>query len=144
MEKQAVTEGSSSATVARRGGMSLVLGRKGANRNSPNPRWVRDANSPASPAMGRHLSHSATCKPAGRRGQLGFQSRHGLRIENPRPYVFLRVETPILGRSQMAERPVATGTEARAGSREGVVRYVLLASLVLVVVLFVVAYELFS
>ena len=44
----------------------------------------------------------------------------------------------------MDERPVATGTEARAGSTEGVVRYVLLASLVLVVVLFIVAYELFS
>jgi hypothetical protein len=27
----------------------------------------------------------------------------------------------------VAERPVATGTEARAGSKEGVVRYVLLA-----------------
>jgi len=44
----------------------------------------------------------------------------------------------------MAERPVATGTEARAGSKEGVVHDVLLASLVLVVVLFTVAYELFS
>ncbi len=44
----------------------------------------------------------------------------------------------------MAKRPVATATEARAGSREGVVRYVLLVSLVLVVVLFIVAYELFS
>jgi hypothetical protein len=44
----------------------------------------------------------------------------------------------------MAERPVATGTEARSGTKEGVVRYVLLASLVLVVVLFIVAYELFS
>jgi len=44
----------------------------------------------------------------------------------------------------MPERPVATGSEARAGTQEGVVRYVLLASLVLVVVLFVVAYELFS
>jgi hypothetical protein len=44
----------------------------------------------------------------------------------------------------MAKRPVATGTEASGGSKEGVVRYVLLASLVLVVVLFIVAYELFS
>ena len=44
----------------------------------------------------------------------------------------------------MAERPIATGTDARAGSKEGVVRYVLLASLVLVVVLFVVAYVAFS
>jgi hypothetical protein len=44
----------------------------------------------------------------------------------------------------MARRPMATGTEARAGTKEGVVRYILMASLVLVVVLFVVAYELFS
>jgi hypothetical protein len=45
---------------------------------------------------------------------------------------------------EMAERPVVTGREARAASKEGVVRYVLLASLVLVVVLFIVAYEIFS
>jgi hypothetical protein len=44
----------------------------------------------------------------------------------------------------MTKGPVASGTEARAGSKEGVVRYVLLASLVLVVVLFVVAYALIS
>ena len=44
----------------------------------------------------------------------------------------------------MAKRPVTTGTEARAGTKEGVVRYVLLASLVLVVLLFIVAYEIFS
>jgi hypothetical protein len=44
----------------------------------------------------------------------------------------------------MAQRPVTTGTEARAGTKEGVVRYVLLASLVLVVLLFIVAYEIFS
>ena len=44
----------------------------------------------------------------------------------------------------MDQRPVTTGTEARAGSKEGVVRYVLLASLVLVVVLFIVAYVLFA
>ena len=44
----------------------------------------------------------------------------------------------------MAKRPVATGIEARAGTKEGVVRYILIASLVLVVLLFVVAYELFS
>jgi len=44
----------------------------------------------------------------------------------------------------MAKRPVVTGTEARAGTREGVVRYILVASLVLVVLLFVVAFELVS
>ena len=43
----------------------------------------------------------------------------------------------------MANRPVTTATEARAGSQEGVVRYVLLTSLVLVVVLFVGAYLMF-
>jgi hypothetical protein len=44
----------------------------------------------------------------------------------------------------MAKRPVVTGTESRASTKEGVVRYVLLASLVLVVVLFIVAYKLFT
>jgi len=44
----------------------------------------------------------------------------------------------------MAKRPVVTGTEARAGTREGVVRYILVASVVLVVLLFVVAFELVS
>ena len=43
----------------------------------------------------------------------------------------------------MANRPVTTANEARAGSKEGVVRYVLLTSLVLVVVLFVGAYLMF-
>jgi hypothetical protein len=44
----------------------------------------------------------------------------------------------------MEKRTVVTGTEARQSTKEGVVRYVLLASLVLVVVLFIVAYALFS
>jgi hypothetical protein len=136
-----VVEGSS-ATVARRGGMSLVLGRKGANRASPNPQWVRDRNSPANPAMERHLSHAPDVgRSAGAVNSLS--DRHAARIENSRSYVCDRDAT-VSGRGQMAERPVATGNEARAGSKEGVVRYVLLASLVLVVVLFLVAYELFS
>src|SRR4029077_5104076 len=99
--------------------MSLVLGRKGANRSSPNPRRVRGRNSPGNPAMDDQLSHIATCRPAGRRGQLA------LRIETARSSVFHLRETRQFGRSWMAERPVATGTEARAGSKEGVVRYVL-------------------
>ena len=41
----------------------------------------------------------------------------------------------------MAKRIFASGTEARQATKEGVVRYVLLASLVLVVVLFIVAYK---
>jgi hypothetical protein len=53
-------------------------------------------------------------------------------------------ESPQSGNSRMAKRPVVTGTESRASTKEGVVRYVLLASLVLVVVLFIVAYKLFT
>jgi hypothetical protein len=58
-------------------------------------------------------------------------------------FSFAKSGTRQVGRREMAEPPVVTGREARAGSKEGVVRYVLLASLVLVVVLFTVAYELF-
>jgi hypothetical protein len=65
------------------------------------------------------------------------------RIETRR-LSFLVQETRQSGRADMAKRPVVTGTEARSGTKEGVVRYVLLVSLVLVVVLFVVAYEIFS
>jgi hypothetical protein len=79
----------------------------------------------------------------GWRGQLAFRSGADIRIENVSLFVW-QYETWDFGSKQMAERPVATGTEARAGSKEGVVRYVLLVSLVLVVVLFAVAYELFS
>ncbi len=62
----------------------------------------------------------------------------------PLTHLFFIRETRHFRRRQMVERPIATGTEARAGTKEGVVRYVLLASLALVVVLFAVAYELFS
>jgi hypothetical protein len=43
----------------------------------------------------------------------------------------------------MAKRIVVNKTEARQATKEGVVRYVLLVSLVLVVVLFSVAYLIF-
>src|SRR5271155_262492 len=122
--------------------MSLVLGRKGANRESPNPRRVRDRNSPDNPAMEDHVSHAARCNPLSRRGQLAFRS--ACFPDRKVPLLRSRRRRTISGRRPMAERPVATGTEARAGTREGVVRYVLMVSLVLVVVLFVVAYELFS
>lgn len=66
------------------------------------------------------------------------------RIENPRRFVPKTENATVWEREKMARRPVATGTEARAGTKEGVVRYILMASLVLVVLLFIVAYELFS
>jgi len=44
----------------------------------------------------------------------------------------------------MTRRIVESATRAGQGTKEGVVRYVLLASLVLVVFLFTVAYKLFS
>jgi hypothetical protein len=40
----------------------------------------------------------------------------------------------------MAERPVKSPTEARSGSIEGVARYVLVISTVLVVILFALSY----
>jgi hypothetical protein len=44
----------------------------------------------------------------------------------------------------MAKRPIVVNeTEARQATKEGVVRYILLASLVLVVVLFTAAYTFF-
>jgi hypothetical protein len=43
----------------------------------------------------------------------------------------------------MARRIVVDKTEARQGNKEGVVRYVLAISLVLVVVLFAIAYVIF-
>ena len=121
----------------------MVLGRKGANRSGPNPRRVRDRNSPVNPAVDVQLSHAIKLvRSAGQVNSLGPRQR-GVRIETL-VLLFSKLETWNFGRIQMAERPVATATETRAGTKEGVVRYVLLASLVLVVVLFVVAYELFS
>jgi hypothetical protein len=40
----------------------------------------------------------------------------------------------------MVDRPVKSPTEARAGSKEGVVRYILAVSIALVVILFIVGY----
>jgi hypothetical protein len=40
----------------------------------------------------------------------------------------------------MVDRPVKSPTEARAGSKEGIVRYILAVSIVLVVLLFIVGY----
>jgi hypothetical protein len=67
-----------------------------------------------------------------------------VRIKNPRPLVFSEGKPGGLEEGIMEKRPVATGTEARAGTKEGVVRYILMASLALVVLLFIVAYGLFS
>jgi hypothetical protein len=57
---------------------------------------------------------------------------------------FFRRRRRMRGWAEMAKRIVESTTEAHQGTTEGVVRNVLLASLVLVVVLFIVAYGLFS
>jgi hypothetical protein len=62
----------------------------------------------------------------------------------PPGFRFLRKQRDGLGEAAMAKRTVVSGSDARGGTKEGVVRYILVASLVLVVVLFIVAYELFS
>jgi hypothetical protein len=123
--------------------MGMVLGWDGANWLSPNPQWVRDHNSPVWPAMHCQRSHTGdVCRSAGAVNPL-VRTYPFAGSKTP-PLLFSMAEIPQLGGAEMAKRPIATATEARAGSREGVVRYVLLVSLVLVVVLFIVAYELSS
>jgi hypothetical protein len=46
----------------------------------------------------------------------------------------------IANRLVMVDRPIKTPTEARGGSKEGVVRYVLGISIALVLILFIVGY----
>src|SRR5271165_2841896 len=73
MEKQAVSERPSSATVAALCGIDVVLGRNEANRHGPNPHRVRGANSPFRPTMLCHQSHATTCKVLGCPGQLACE-----------------------------------------------------------------------
>jgi hypothetical protein len=62
----------------------------------------------------------------------------------PRPSVF-KAEGHGSGKRTVPEkRIVVNETEARQATKEGVVRYVLLVSLVLVVVLFAVVYKIFT
>ena len=53
--------------------MSVVLGSKGANSQSPNPRRARGRNSPVWPAMPHHKGHERTCKPVCVSGQRAFE-----------------------------------------------------------------------
>src|SRR5712671_2686277 len=76
--------------------------------------------------MPRQRSHDQRCRPVRLRGQLPFGTLRSLGSKMTAPPFFM---------------PGVAAFERRQGWR--VVRYVLLASLVLVVVLFIVAYELF-
>jgi hypothetical protein len=87
-----------------------------------------------SPVRARERVRFFICSPIDRQP-------HAARIKSG-CCLFLAIECGIL-RILMPKRPVTTATEARAGSKEGVVRYVLLTSLVLVAVLFVAAYLIF-
>ena len=121
----------------------MVLGGDEANCNSPNPVGARDRNSPALPAMRPRRNHGENCIAVSRRGQSAFTMLPLRGSNNPR-LSLLTTGGWQIGSNGMTKRPVATGTEARAGTKEGVVRYILMASLVLVVLLFIVAYELSS
>jgi hypothetical protein len=126
--------------------MIMVLGDNGANQLSPNPRGVRDHNSPIAPAMRRLRSHDAKCKLDPHRRQHAVappaSAARRARIEG-HAQLFARGELQQLKGAAMTKRIVVTTTEARQATKEGVVRYVLAISLALVVVLFVVAYLLF-
>ena len=120
----------------------MVLGGNEANHDSASPLGARDCNSPVRPAM-RLRSHGGRCIPDPWLGQLAFVLPLVCGSKT-RGLSFPVTERPEGWRNGYGKRPVATGTEARAGTKEGVVRYILMASLALVVLLFIVAYGLFS
>ena len=122
----------------------MVLGDKGAKQQSPNPRGVRDHNSPIAPTMRRLRSHGAKCKPDRHCRQHAAALRQSA-LGAPGSMVVPNCLQSSELRQQKAttKRIVVTTTEARQATKEGVVRYVLAISLALVVVLFVAAYLLF-
>jgi hypothetical protein len=70
--------------------------------------------------------------------------RYAARLDRkPCPSVFTARSYDRQGRAAMEKRIIVNKTEARQGTKEGVVRYVLMISLALVVVLFVIAYVIF-
>jgi len=93
--------------------------------------------------MHRLRSHGARCIPVPRSGQLAFGAPP-VRGSKTLRLSFSVTESLEAGKNGYGQAPVATGTEARAGTKDDVVRYILMASLALVVLLFLVAYELFS
>ena len=69
----------------------MVLGRKGANHESPNPLGVRGRNSPVFPAMRRQCRHKQRFMPVRLCGQLASERRLVFgRIENGCPSFFGR------------------------------------------------------
>jgi hypothetical protein len=63
-----------SVTDAAKCDMSVVLGSKGANSQSPNPRGARGCNSPDRPAMPHHQGHGKRCKLVRVAGQRAFEN----------------------------------------------------------------------
>jgi hypothetical protein len=127
--------------------MIMVLGKDWANFRRPNPQRVRDRNSPAAPAMCRHQSHDGRFRSRRRCRQhrwpaLAASSRL-LRIEARGSSVVKAEGCGNEGWAAVKKPIVVNETEARQATKERVVRYILLASLILVVVLFIVAYLFF-
>jgi hypothetical protein len=131
--------------------IDMVLGENGAKQRDPNPRGVRDRNSPVAPAMRPLRSHEGRCKAGRPRRQHRMTSPALPSGPSPaarsdrksRPPVFNARSCNRQGGAIVAKRIVVTQTEARQATKEGVVRYVLMVSLALVVVLFAVAYVIF-
>jgi hypothetical protein len=125
----------------------MILGKSGANHWNPNPFWVRDHNSPVASAMRRLRSHHADLGRAANAVNSLSQLRSArLRSQpdrKPRLRVFTARRCGSEERRTMKDRISITKTDARQATKEGVVRYVLLISLVLVAVLFAGAYIIF-
>ena len=101
----------------------MVLRGNEANHNSPSPLGARDRNSPLRPAMRCLRSHGSRCISVPWRGQLAFVPVP-LRGSKTLGLSFSVAEGPEVWRKGMAKRPLATGTEARTGWKEGIVRYI--------------------
>jgi hypothetical protein len=132
--------------------MMLFLGEKTTNHKTPNPVRVRDRNSPVAPDISRQRhTHSPVFTPCLCPRQLALARRAAARgarapvssDQRPRKFCFRYSRRHWLG-VMKAKKPIRVGeTEARSATKEGVVRYILLASLVLVVVLFAIAWVFF-
>ena len=95
-EKQAVAGRLLSATDAASCGMSVVLGGKAANSQSPNPRGARGRNSPIRPAMPHHQGHGKRCRLVRLCGQRAFEH---LPPSNPNTAQALRLHQEARARS---------------------------------------------
>lgn len=112
------------------------------NHESPNPFGVRVRNSPVAGLLCRY-DHAADVTPSSSAVNPAYcAGAMHLGDRMPRRTCFRKEQLLNERGAPMAQRIVRGPERARQGSKEGVVRYILIISTVLVVILFAVAYTL--